>query len=328
MAKNILPNDFVLAITYNCNSKCRMCNIWKMEKLTLLDLAEYHKLPKKIKEVNITGGEPFLSPDLITLIKDLVSLNPKIRIIISSNGFATDLIKEKMSEILKIKPDIGIGISVDGIGAVHDQIRGIPGGFEKVIKTIAVLKELGIKNLRLAFTAGDYNINELNKVYNLSKELQVEFTLAAIHNAENYFNIVDNKIKQVADFKKEFTQLIGAELKVWDLKRWVRAYFAYALFKFIENGRRLLPNYSGRDNIFIDPQGNVYPADVSAHIMGNLKDFDSFEALYFSDKAQKAIALEKNNQNWMICTARSAIKRHPFSVVFWIIKSKLLGVKL
>jgi len=323
-----LPKDIVLAITYNCNSRCRMCNIWKTENLPVLDLDQYKKLPNNLKEVNLSGGEPFLRPDFNEIVKILIELNSRVRIIISSNGFATDLIKEKMQEILKIKPDIGVGISLDGIGELHDQIRGVPGGYQKVIKTIETLKNIGVKDLRLAFTAGDYNIHELNKVYNLSQELGIEFTLAAVHNAENYFNTVDNKITKIKEFENEFRVLINAELKSWDIKRWLRAYFAYALLIFIKTGKRLLPNYSGQDNIFIDPMGNVYPADVSGHLMGNIKDWKNFTALFNSPKAQESIALEKNNQNWMICTARSAIKRHPLVISLWILKSKILGVKI
>ncbi len=323
-----LPNDIVIAVTYKCNSKCRMCNIWKLDPMPVLDLAEYRKLPNNLKYINISGGEPFLREDLVELIRILAEKNPKTEIIISTNGFATELIKQKIEAILAIKRDIGVGISLDGIGSIHDQIRGIPGGYEKVMATIKVLQELGVKNLRLAFTAGDYNIDQLDKVYNLSKELKVEFTLAAIHNSENYFNTVANKIEKIEYFKKEFEKLIKAELKTWQPKKWLRAYFAYALFKFIETGKRLLPNYSGTDNIFIDPQGNIYPADVSAHFMGNLKDFASFRELYNSERAQKAIALEKKNQNWMICTARSAMKKHAFEIVFWIMKNKIFGVNL
>lgn len=327
MARFKLPHDFVLAVTYNCNSRCRMCNIWKREPLPILDVKEYAKLPNSIREVNITGGEPFLRLELVEIIKILIGKNPKVRIIISSNGFATELIKKQMTEIVKIKPDIGVGLSLDGIGEVHDQVRGIPGGFEKVMQTIKMLKQLGVSNLRLAFTAGDYNIREMNKVYRLARDLGVEFTLAAIHNSENYFNVVENRITKKQEFGEEFTKLIGSELFSASPKRWVRAYFTYALLDFVEKGRRLLPNYSGRDNVFIDPQGDVYPSDVSGHKMGNLNNFNSFEELYNSKEAQEAIELEKENQNWMICTARSAIKRHPLRVFFWILKSKLFGFK-
>jgi MoaA/NifB/PqqE/SkfB family radical SAM enzyme len=305
-----------------------MCNIWKSEPLPLLALAEYEKLPSSFKDINISGGEPFLRPDLVALIKILVDKNPQARIIISSNGFATDLIKAEMEEILKIKPDIGVGISVDGIGEIHEQIRGIPGGWQKVLATIKELQALGVKNLRIAYTAGDYNIDQLNKVYQLALDLGVEFTLAAIHNAANYFNTTDNKITKIEDFRREFGKLISLELRTWNFKRWLRAYFAYALYMFVATGKRLLPNYSGQDNIFIDPLGNVYPADVSGHVMGNLKDFKNFEDLYSSKIAQEAISLEKLNQNWMMCTARYAMQRHAPKVIGWIIKSKIFGVKL
>jgi len=327
MAKGKMPNDLVLAITYNCNSKCRMCNIWQRENLPVLALSEYAKL-SGFKNINISGGEPFLRPDLVDLIKILVVNNSQAEIIISTNGFASELIKQKVLEILKFKPDIGLGVSLDGIGIIHDQIRGIPGGYERVMATIKMLRDLGIKNLRLAFTAGDYNIGELNKVYDLANELDMQFTLAAVHNAENYFNTVDNQINEKDKFKKEFERLIKAELKSWDLKKWLRAYFAYALLKFVETGQRLLPNYSGQDNIFIDPLGDVYPADISGHLMGNLKEFDNLNKLYHSERAQEAIKLEQKNQHWMICTARGAIKRHALAVIYWVIKNKILGVKL
>lgn len=328
LAKNDLPLDLVLAITYNCNSRCRMCNIWKSEPLPILALAEYEKLPASLKEINLTGGEPFLRPDLVQLIELLLKKNPRVRIIISSNGFATDLIRSKLQEILKIKPDIILSFSIDGIGELHDQIRGISGGFKKVMATISVAKELGVKDLRLAFTAGDYNISHLVKVYNLAKDLGAEFTMAAVHNADNYFNIADNSITKLAEFKSEFTQIIKAELGSSQPKDWSRAFFVYALYQFLVSGKRILPNYSGQDNIFIDPLGNVYPSDVSGHVMGNLKEFADFAQLYKSKTAEQAIAVEKLDQNWMMCTARSAMRRHFFKVLFWILKVKLFGIKL
>ncbi|MCX6743997.1 MAG: radical SAM protein [Candidatus Parcubacteria bacterium] len=327
-ARNDLPNDFVLAVTYSCNSRCRMCNIWKSEVQPVLALSEYQKLPADMKEINLSGGEPFLRSDLVALVALLVKQNPRVRIIINSNGFATELITAKIKEIIKIKPDIILGFSIDGIGELHDEVRGIPGGFDKVMATFKAVKKLGVKDLRIAYTAGDYNINQMTQVYKLSQELGAEFTMAAVHNAENYFNISDNKITKLPEFKKEFCILINRELATWQPKNWSRAYFVFALYCFLVSHKRLLPNYSGRDNVFIDPLGAVYPSDVSGHQMGNLKDFNSFKELYQSPKAQEAISLEKNNHNWMMCTARSAMKRHVFQVLYWIFKSKLFGVKL
>jgi len=322
------PKDLVLAVTYKCNSRCRMCNIWQMSPVPILALSEYEKLPKSLRDINISGGEPFLRPDLVDLIKLIVKNNSHARIIISSNGFATDLIKKKMTEILKIKPTIGIGISLDGIGATHEMVRRIPDAYEKVLATLRMLKDdLKMTNLRIAFTAGDYNITELPLVYKLANDLGIEFTLAAVHNADVYFNIAENKITKIYEFRKQFSQIINSELKSFSPKRWARAYFAYALLKFVESRKRVLPNYSGIDNIFIDPEGNVRPSDVSGHLMGNLKDFDNYKDLITGEQAQKAVEVERYAQNWMICTARSAIRRHFIPVIFWIIWHKLFGYK-
>jgi len=321
-----IPKDVVLAITYKCNSKCRMCNIWQNDSELGLSLSEIGKIGPNLEEINISGGEPFLHPELVKVVEILVKNNPKANIIISTNGFATDLIKQKISQILQIKPDIGLAFSLDGIGHVHNEVRGIPNGYQKVLATIRELQDFGIKNMRLAFTAGDYNIDQLFKVYQLSRQLGLEFTLAAVHNADNYFNIADNKIKNIDQFKIQFEQLIYSELKSWNLKKWGRAYFAYALYHYLKTGQRLLPNYSGQDSVFIDPQSNVYPADVSSHVMGSLKDVNEFEDIFKTKQAQQAIKLEQNKQNWMICTARSAMKRHRWKVLFWVIKSKLFKI--
>ena len=60
--------------------------------------------------------------------------------------------------------------------------------------TIKMLQKLGLKNLRVAYTAGDYNIGQLNPVYDIAKDLGLEFTLAAVHNSENFFSTDSNTI--------------------------------------------------------------------------------------------------------------------------------------
>ena len=97
-----LPIDCVLAVTYKCNSRCTMCDIWKLKENSNLELDYYKKLPKTLRDINVSGGEPFLRQDLVQLIKILRKTYPKAKMVISSNGFLTDLIKEKMREILKI----------------------------------------------------------------------------------------------------------------------------------------------------------------------------------------------------------------------------------
>ncbi|MBT4071635.1 MAG: radical SAM protein, partial [Candidatus Magasanikbacteria bacterium] len=60
MKKIQQPIDCVLGVTYNCNSRCTMCNIWKIKNSPELPVKEYEKLPRSLRDINISGGEPFL----------------------------------------------------------------------------------------------------------------------------------------------------------------------------------------------------------------------------------------------------------------------------
>jgi MoaA/NifB/PqqE/SkfB family radical SAM enzyme len=302
-----------------------MCNIWKLKDNTDLEIDYYKKLPKTLRDINVSGGEPFLRQDLVDLVKILRGTCPKARIVISTNGFLTELIKEKMRLILKIAPEIGVGISIDGIGEMHDKIRGIPGGFNLAIKTVKMLKEeLGMKNLRLAFTISKENAEHMSKVYDLSRELGVEFTLALAQSSEFFFGgkrVEETPSEEI--LKEQFDYLIRAELKSWRPKKWVRAYFAKSLFDFARTGKQALPSKAGRDFFFLDPFGNIYPSVIHNSVMGNIKE-NGFAEIWNSKEAKEARkkVKEAKEDAWMICTARSAIKRHPFKVGWWVVKNK------
>lgn len=327
MAKINLPIDCVLAVTYRCNSRCTMCDIWKLKDTAELALEYFKKLPPTLCDINVSGGEPFLRQDIVGLVRILHETCPKAKIVISTNGYLTDLIKEKMREILKYVPTAGVGISIDGIGEMHDKIRGIPGGFNLATKTVKVLREeLEMDNLRLAFTISKQNILHMSKVYDLSRELGVQFTLALAQSSEFFFG--GKQIEEgpsEAELKEQFDYVIRREIKSWQPKRWARAYFAESLYNFAKTGKQALPSRAGVDFFFLDPFGKVYPSVVHNAVMGNLHE-KNFEEIWNSAEAEEARrkVRESKQDVWMICTARTAIKNHPFRVGYWILKSKFL----
>ena len=305
--------DVVIAITYRCNSRCRMCNIWQIKEHNNEFKSEYlFNLPKSVRDVNISGGEPFLRADIFDVIRNITERCPEANIIISTNGFATQLILEKTKELLKIKKDLGVAISIDGMSQVHNQVRGIEGGFDKAMATLKGLRELGVKSLKLSFTLADYNSDELPKVYELADNLGAELSLTIIHSSENFFN-ADNKIADSSKMIQMLDWLIAKELRKDNLKNWARAYFAYGAKRFIQTGKRILPDYSGESNIFIDPQGAIYPCDISSQKIGDLKNEQ-----IVTEKADRSCA-----QSWMVCTARQAIKKHWIKVGLWIVINRM-----
>lgn len=303
--------DATIAVTYRCNSRCRMCNIWQKCDHSGEILPEaYEKLPQNLLHINITGGEPFLREDLVEIAAAIIRRCPNADIIISTNGFAVDLIKEKVRRILELSARISVAISMDGIGEKHNSIRGVANGYNRSLAAITSLKAMGVK-LKIAFTLGNYNARELQAVYELADFFGLEFSLALIHSSENYFSKY-NEIIRSRDMENAIFWLIQKELKTNNYKRWGRAYFAYGVSEFLKKGKRILPDYSGILNIFIDPCGNIYPNNVSDKPIGRLEKLeDGFNNLESANK-----------KNWMMCTARAAIKKHWLRAGWWILWNK------
>ncbi len=313
--------EAVVAVTYKCNAHCQMCNIWKIKNhLGEITPDDLFNLPKNLKDINISGGEPFLRKDLKEIVGVIKNRCPKANLVISSNGFSTDLIISQMKEIVKIMPNIGVAISIDGIGEAHNKIRGLINCFEKDLTTIRKLKEVGVKNVKIGFTLGDYNARELFEIYKLSRQLETELSLTVVHSSENYFGKA-NPIKDKHEMLQALDWLIDKELSTWNYKNWGRAYFAYGAREFIKTGKRILPDYSGILNIFINPQGIVYPCDVSSKKIGSLKDFKNIEKINKAD-------LNDCEKSWMVCTARQAIKKHYVKAIIWIIWHKFFRDKI
>lgn len=321
----IAIKDIVLAVTYQCNGCCQFCNIWQSQKTFSCQPKDYKNLPRNLKNIDISGGEPFLRTDLPEIIRTINSQCPKAQIVISTNGFLPSIIKKRMIEIIKFKRDIGVAVSLDGYGKTHEELRGFPGGFSLALETIRFLKELGIRKLKINFTLGNQNINQLKRVYRLSRELDIKLNLAVCHNSAHYFQKKDNKISKIVAIKKEINWLIEEELKQFSLKRWTKAYFAQGLIKFLEKKQRVLPDYSGLTSIFIDPFGNIYPSGVWNLKIGRLKEINNWNE--FANRAKEMITFGGGPANWMICTTRQAIKKHKLKIIWWALKRKFLGAE-
>lgn len=267
-------------------------------------------------------------PELVKVIKEHC---PKAKIILSSNGFMPEFIEQQMKKILVIDSKIGIALSLDGVGEMHEKIRRIPQAYDKVMKTLSLLQGLGMKNLRLAFTVLPENVSHYSKVYDLAREKGVQFTSAFAQSSDHYFGGKKNEnYPDAAELKKQFTYVISRELKSWSPKHWARAYFAYGLYKFGSQTEQILNDDSGKRFFFMDPAGLVYPSVVDNFVMGDITKVNNWQELWQSERAYEArkMACEHSKPVWMICTARAAIKSHPFKVGWWALKNKFLGVKL
>ncbi|MFA5146594.1 MAG: radical SAM protein [Candidatus Omnitrophota bacterium] len=307
-------------VTYRCNARCNMCNVWEHPTGSGEEIGPdvIKKLPR-MSFCNVTGGEPFVRqdlPDIVAILRQKAD-----RIVISTNGYFTD----RITDLCRRYPGTGIRISIEGLRGSNDAIRGIPQGFDRAWQTLLELRDMGMKDIGLAMTVQDSNAKDLTALYQLALGLGYEFATAALHNS-HYFHKRDNVIRNKEEVIKEFGKLITLLLKSKKPKDWFRAYFNYGLINYIRGKKRFLPCEMGQDGFFLDPFGDVLACNGMDEKMpmGNLKD-QTWEEIWDSPRARDVRDKVKycTRNCWMIGSAAPAIRHHPMGPVAWVLANKL-----
>lgn len=320
--------EAVIAVTYRCNCRCLMCNIWQVADHEEMSPIEYTKLPHTLRTINVTGGEPFLRRDLLEVVRSIISSAPRSRLVFSSNGLLTDAIVDTMTAIRSYHPQVGVGISIDGTQSTHDRIRGVPGCYSKAIRTVECLRDEGFDDLRLGMTISESNVNQIHDVFQLSRDLGVEFTATVAHNSQVYFRKMDNQDFEAYKGRlRGLKEVIDAQVRSTAMKDWFRAYHLQGLIDDSIRDSYAGHCSAGRRYIFMSPNGEVYPCSVMGLSLGNLSDVRTWPDLFNHVSKMKARTAVRNCRNdcWMVCNTRSLISTNPLRAAKWIMAKKLLG---
>jgi TusA-related sulfurtransferase len=140
---------------FHCNLACNYCCAESSPKaiprllsveLALAATTEFRQLGGA--EVIVTGGEPFLHPDLGPMVVGLAALLP---VTILTNGMVFDRGRRREALMSMPRDRVVLQISLDSAGpTLHDRHRGI-GSHAKALAGMALARELGF-TLRVAAT--------------------------------------------------------------------------------------------------------------------------------------------------------------------------------
>lgn len=312
--------EALVAITYRCNAHCHMCNTWQHPSKPEEELRpdDLRSLPH-VRFANITGGEPFLRSDIGEFVE---VLRPKAdRIVISTNGYFTD----RIVALAERFPDLGFRVSLEGLPAANDELRGIKDGFDHGLRTLLKLRSMGVKDIGFGITLSDRNADDLLELYELADAMGLEFATAAMHNTY-YFHKFDNVIEQKDRVAGNLEEVARRLLKTNRPKNWFRAWFNVGLANYVRGGARLLPCDMGTDIFFVDPFGAIKPCNGMDATMGSLKE-KPFDEIWGSDEAkavrERVCACDANC--WMIGSVSPAMKKHIRIPAAWVVKAKLTG---
>ena len=315
--------DSSIITTYRCPMRCKMCNIWEnpTDSEREFKAKDLEKMPQ-VNITNITGGEPLIREDLDELV-EVISRHSK-RVCISTSGWYTDRIF-KLSEKY---PELGFRVSIEGLSQKNDELRGRDSGFDRGLRTLLGLREMGRKDVGFGITVSNNNSKDMLWLYELAKQLNMEFATASFHNSF-YFHKDDNEITNKEEVIGNFKELIERLLKENHPKSWFRAFFNLGLINYIRGGKRLLPCEAGTENFFIDPYGEVLPCNGMEEKywfekFGNIRECDSFEQLWSSEHANEVRKLVSTcpKNCWMIGTASPVMHKYIKHPLKWVVMNK------
>lgn len=197
-------------ITDFCNLKCRHCygNFLKNEmslehfKIVIEQYFEFAKKHRLSSLINITGGEPLVHKDFFAILEYLNTFfvnGYPFKITLLTNG---TLLNGEKIEILKKYKDMiyEVQISLDGMEAVHDNIRGA-GSWKKAVNAIEKLLSLGIR-VSSSFVISKRNSAEAVKILDFAKEKQLyRITISRLIPLGENQKVNENEIFSREEFK-------------------------------------------------------------------------------------------------------------------------------
>ncbi len=288
-----LPGPVVIwNLVRRCNLNCKHCysisadvdfagELTTPEVNCVLDDLKAFRVPVLI----LSGGEPLLRPDIFDVSRRAKLMGFYVGL--STNG--TLIGERNIAAIAGIGYDYA-GISLDGIGAVHDAFRRKPGAFAASLRGIRLCRAHGIK-LGLRFTITNDNAQDLPRLLELMEREAVDkFYLSHLNYAgrgnknrrdDAYFRttrwamdlLFDEAWRQAqAGSGKEFVTGNNDADGVY-LLHWVRNRFPdladHVRAKLVQWGG----NASGVNVANIDNLGNVHPDTMWwHHSLGNVRE--------------------------------------------------------
>ena len=294
--KKKYPKVIQLPITYHCNSKCVMCNVWQMDysgEAKIQEFASFMKddIFKEVEAVGINGGEPSLIKNLDEYAAEILKLPSLKALNIISHGFNTKLILSKVEQIYKLckakQIKFHISISLDGVGDIHNQVRGKE-VFHKTTATIDEIKKNQHKycdSFNMGCTVINKNVDnlvELNtyanrKDYDIKYRLGIENKRIESDQLTDQYSVLYSPLKQSA---KEFFHLQMVQAS--DI---MNKFKYYGIFHWLNNEKpkRMLGCAWKDEGVTLDSRGELYYCAVASDSIGTLREKKGTD-IFFDDK--------------------------------------------
>ncbi len=312
-----------IELTYACNLRCRMCNVWnvygndrlmpkkEMSVEELVDYIEESRILRRTSGVVISGGEPFLKRGFQDLCIYFLTHFPNIRTGILSNLYHGELIIRKLKDLASYINRLWIGTSLDGLAELHNNTRGVRDAFLHFQSSLKMLNmtfpELPIVvnyTLTTDNYRGIYETHRFCRERNL--DLSIQFPVP--WKGAEVFTFNEEQLK---DIEMQLVQIMEDAVRDYESHKMddkglmAKLYYLSGLMDYQRDPRRVFKRcVAGRRFTAISPEGKIYFCPILKNmIVGDLRD-KPFDEIWSGRKAQ---ALRRKIDKgfcdcWLNCT--------------------------
>ena len=284
-----------IKLTWRCNLRCQMCNVWRQDREDRLTLPIIQALAGELAalgtdKIHLSGGEALLRPDLPEVIAAFARHG--MRVNLTTNG---TLLSQEMSTRLAESGIRNVSISLDGATpAVHDDLRG-KGNWKRTLRGIRNLRRAAKHarrkiHIRINTLITRRNYQDLAQIPEIAYHAGADrLTLIPVDDPTGRLRLNKTRIRtyneEVAPFLahqalaygmiEEVSQAypFGREKAGWELSK--AGLYALGLYE-------AQPCYMPWIHAMVDPKGNIYPCCTmrGAEALGNMVKAGSFARVW------------------------------------------------
>lgn len=286
-----------------CNSKCQMCNIWQQKfdsQITPLELSKVLENPlfSEVRGVGINGGEPTLRKDLAELIDTLFIKLPKLSTIsLITNALKSEMVTERIQEIGQVirkhQGQLDVMVSLDGVGDVHDRVRGRQGNFANAVKVIDFIQSSTlVTNRRLGCTVVRENVYGVHDLleFALSKDIYIKYRVGIPHQRLYSKEVID-PFALTFEERYHFAIFLENVIQFYEKSEEQRYFYKSLIGQLIYQ----LPRAAGCDwqhrGVSLSARGEILYCAVASKVLGSAIEQDA-EALYKNNAAHMKEIIE------------------------------------
>lgn len=270
-----------IELTDNCNLNCSFCvRNASSQNTKKIPIYKYKKFLEILSNLNskpdiaITGGEPFLHPNIKEILEETIKSN--FRFSINTNG---TIEKEDVFSICKsTKLFKYFIISLDSYNElVHNQIRGTNNAYQRTLQFISTLKDQGL-SFAINMTINEKNITDIDGTIKFVNSISAKYiSIASVKpSGRGKAELNFEQIKKIAEQVKNNQYLMNDDFKLYIAEA---TFFLYDMKNYIDaikKGEKWSCAF-GNSTLHVRVNGDILGCTTCDLVLGNIFSQNRFD---------------------------------------------------